>query len=435
MEKIIISAFAVINLAAVIYFWLCYRKSKNNQEEKIKQALKERDLQHQAEVEGIITRAKTDFLKKIGQEIRFPLNTIMGFNDLILSKNDLDQEVLENVSKMHDSGTALISLVDDILDFAKIECGKFELVPVDYELASIINSVIFSNKINMEFKPVRFDFSLDANLPSRLIGDDIRVKQVFNKILSNAFKYTRSGTVEWHIGFERKDKDFWLISKVKDSGMGMKKEFVEKLFSGIGEVGSGIDGMGLGLVITKEIVDMMDGTIEVESEYGKGSAFTVKIKQQIKDETPINDRLINKEEKNVKPVYNQMPYACVLVVDDMILNLEVAQSLMRPYGMRIDAAPSGKIALAKVMNQSTKYSAIFMDHMMPEMDGIEAVRKIRELNNDYAKNVPIIALTADAINEKIFSENGFNDTLFKPIDIMKLDAILKKWVRDESKET
>jgi len=447
-NAIIIGVFAAINLAVVIFFWSYSTRNRKVRAEKIKELLQDLDLQNHVEMKHKISRAKTEFLTKMGQEVRFPLNTIMGFNDLILSKKNLDHDVLESASKIHDSCTAILSMVDDILDFSKIECGKLDLIPVDYDLAYLINSVISSNMVNMEFKSIKFNLNVDPNLPGRLTGDEGRVKQIFGKILSNAFKYTRNGAVDWNISFNREGDDILLISKIKDTGIGIKQEQLVNLFSGSSElIGSRIDGMRLGLAITKEIVDRMGGTIEVESEYGKGSEFTVKIKQKVSSEATIDETIlsglkdlncgINKEERSVKPIYIQMPYAHILVVDDMALNLEVALSFMRPYGMQIDAVPSGKIAVAKLMNQSTKYSAIFMDYMMPEMDGVEAVKKIRSLNSDYAKNIPIIALTANAMagSERLFLESGFNDFLIKPVDIMKLDAVLNKWVRDKSKET
>ncbi|MCL2207222.1 MAG: response regulator [Fibromonadales bacterium] len=446
-NSFIVSIFAVINLTALALVCFYYIQFKKKRGEAIKQLLQDLEVQNREEFEHKISKVRIDFLMKMGQEVRYPLNTIMGFNDLILSNKNLDQDVFESASKIQNSCTALINMVDDILDFSKIEGGRLELTSAEYDLALLIKNVISSNMVNMEFKSIKFNLDIDAQLPSHLIGDEFRVKQIFGKILSNAFKYTRSGTVEWSIGFERKQKDILIVSKVKDSGIGIKKENLEKIFSAFnGDDGSSIDGMRLGLAITKEILNKMGGTIEVESEYGRGSVFTIKIKQQVKDETPIDEKIVsylknlncqvNKVEKTEKPVYNQMPYAQVLIVDDMALNLEVAQSLMRPYGMQIDAAPSGKIAVAKIMNQSTKYSAIFMDYMMPEMDGVEATNKIRALDSDYAKNVPIIALTANAMagSEKIFLDNGFNDVLIKPIDISKLDIILKKWVRDEAKE-
>jgi len=443
---VIVGIFALFGLAAFTFLLLYHSKYRKKQDEKIEQLLHEKDLQNQKETERKTSKTKTDFLIKVSQEIRFPLNAIMGFNDLILGKKDLDREVFENASKIHDSGMALLGVIDDILDFSKIEYGKLELIPVDYKISDLINSVISSNRINLESKPIRFNLNIDANLPNSLTGDEYRVKQVFNNILSNAFKYTKVGMVEWSIDFERENDDILLISKIKDSGIGIKKENMEKLFSRYNQVGEQTDGIGLGLAITKEIIEMMGGSIEVESECGKGTTFSVKIKQQLRDAAPIDEKVMNnlkkltnqsnKEERNLKPVYNQMPYARVLIVDDMALNLEVARGLMKPYGILIDTAPSGKIAIAKIMNQSAKYSAIFMDHMMPEMDGVETVRKIRELDSEYAKKIPIIALTANVIagSEKMFLENGFNDFLSKPMDIMKLDAVLKKWVRDESKE-
>ncbi len=441
-----IGVFTVLDLIVVVLLLFSYSKDKKKHDEKIEQIVRDVNLQNLEETEKRIFEAKMDFLTKVSQGIRFSLSTIMGFNDLILAKKNLEHEIFENASKIHDSGVTLIGFVNDILDFSKIKHGEFELVPVDYEISNLINNIISSNAAAAESKLIKFNLNIDANLPSHLIGDELRVKQIFDNILSNAFKYTRSGAVEWSIGFERNANDIWLISKVKDSGIGMKKEDIDKFFSKYNQFNSSVEGLGLGLSITKEIVEMMDGTIAIESEYGKGTVFTVKIKQQLQNETPISEKTVNKlkdfgsqiskEERNIKPVYNPMPYAHILIVDDMPLNLEVAQGLMRPYGMLIDTAPSGKIAIAKIMNQSTKYSAIFMDHMMPGMDGVEAVRKIRELDSDYAKKIPIIALTANALagSEKMFLENGFSDFLSKPMDIMRLDAVLKKWVRDKSKE-
>jgi len=441
-----IGVFTVFDLIAVVLLLFFYGGDRKKYEEKIEQLVNEVNLLNQEETEKKIANAKIDFLTRVSQGIRIPLNNIMGFNDLILAKKNLDNEIFENSSKIHDSGAVIVGFINDILDFSKIKHGKLELVPVDYEISSLVNSVVSSNAVAAESKLTKFNLNIDENLPSGLVGDELRVKQIFDNILSNAFKYTKSGTVEWSIGFERDNNDIWLISKIKDSGIGMKKEDIDNFYSKYGQFDTNVEGLGLKLSITKEIVQMMDGTITIESEYGKGTVFTIKIKQQLRNETPISEKTISrlknfgtqisKEERNIKPVYNQMPYAHVLIVDDMPLNLEVAQGLMRPYGMLIDTAPSGKIAIAKIMNQSTKYSAIFMDHMMPGMDGVEAVRRIRELNSDYAKNIPIIALTANALagSEKMFLENGFNDFLSKPMDLMKLDAVLKKWVMDKSKE-
>ncbi|MCL2101748.1 MAG: ATP-binding protein [Fibromonadales bacterium] len=403
---------------------------------------KKQESQNQVEMKPK-TSLEADFLIKVSQEIRFSLNSIMGFNDLILGKKDLNEEIFENSTKIHNSGVALLGVINNILDFARMKSGNLELIPVDYEISSLIRNVISLNMANAEVKPIKFNLNLDANLPSRLIGDELRLRQAFNNMLSNAFKYTKTGTIEWSVGFEYAGKDFWLVSKIKDSGAGIKEEDMKDLFSKYNQPGARIEGMGLGLAIAKEIIDMMGGVIEVESKHGKGTIFTVKVKQQVQNKTPLDEKVIsnlknfyiqsNKTEKKLKLVYEQMPSARILVVDDMSLNLEVAKGLMRPYGMQIDTAPSGKIALAKVINQSTRYSAIFMDYMMPEMNGVETVRKIRALDSDYAKNIPIIALTANAEagGEKIFLESGFNDFIGKPIDIIKLDAVLKKWIKTD----
>jgi signal transduction histidine kinase len=438
-----IGIFVVLDLAALAFLLFNIIKDKKKQKEQIGMLVQNIDSQNKEEMEEKISKTKMDFLVKTCQKTRFSLNNIIGFNDLILSKSNLDNEVLENASKIRDSGIDFIEAMNDILDFSRIKYEKVELVSTEYTMSVLIKSILSSSVINTESKLIKFNLNIDEKMPNNLIGDEFVIKQIFNNLFYNAFKYTKSGKVEWEIGFECKNKDIWIISKITDSGIGIETEALEELSSKELELEK-IDKISLKLAIAKEIAKKMDGSMEIESEYGKGTSVTVKIKQQIQDETPIGEKIANvlknfnvsKNEDNSRPTYNKMPYANILIVDDMVSNLEVARGLMQPYEMNIDVVSNGRIALAKIINQSIKYSAIFLDYMMPEMNGIETLRKIRELGNDYAKNIPAIALTANTLvdSEKMFLDNGFNDFLGKPIDIMKLDAILKKWVRDKNKE-
>jgi CheY-like chemotaxis protein/anti-sigma regulatory factor (Ser/Thr protein kinase) len=307
------------------------------------------------------------------------------------------------------------------------------------------------NKVRIGSKPIEFRLHIDETIPELLVGDELRVKQIFNNLLSNAFKYTHEGYVDWYISAEVSGNSVWLSSRIQDTGIGIKKEDMSKLFSEYNQVDAKsnrrIEGTGLGLSITKRLVELMDGSISVESEYGKGSVFSIRIRQGY-----VNGNILGKElagnisgfqftaERRItkgKLMRVYMPYAAVLVVDDVTVNLDVAKGMLKPYGMTVDCATSGQKAIDLVREAKVKYDAIFMDHMMPDMDGVEAVRIIRnEIGTEYARTVPIIAFTANAIvgNDKLFLQNGFQAFLSKPIDIMQLDVILNRWVRNRDLE-
>jgi signal transduction histidine kinase/CheY-like chemotaxis protein len=400
------------------------------------------------------SEAKSHFLANTSHEMRTPLNAIIGLTELMLDDaNDitLPGEVVENLDKIYTSGVTLLSIVNDILDIAKIESGKLELIPVEYDVPSMINDTRGLNVLRLTDKPVEFNLIVDENMPSKLYGDELRVKQIFNNLLSNACKYTHKGTIEWSLTCEREGNTIWLVSSIKDSGIGIRKEDIAKLFSDFAQVDTrsnrAIEGTGLGLAITLRMLKKMDGTVTVDSVYGEGSTFTVRLRQGfVSDATLGHDMVQNlmrqryttsKRAHNTKFTRIPMPYARVLVVDDVQTNLDVAKGIMKPYGMQVDCVTNGSEAIRLVRAAAVKYDAIFMDHMMPGMDGIETTRVIREeIGTNYAETVPIIALTANAIvgNEKLFLEHGFQAFLTKPVDLMRMDAALRRWVRKPALE-
>jgi signal transduction histidine kinase/CheY-like chemotaxis protein len=397
------------------------------------------------------SRSKSAFLATMSHEIRTPLNAIIGLSEIELQKK-LPSDTLLDLGKIHNSGANLLAIVNDILDISKIEAGSLELIPVDYDIPSIINDTVQLNIMRIGSKNLTLKLKIDPSVPLMLFGDELRVKQILNNLLSNAIKYTNEGSVVLTVGWEKKN-DIALVSfLVKDTGRGIKAEDLSKLFSEYQQFDTKanrhIEGTGLGLSITKKLIALMNGTISVESEYGKGSAFTVKIPQRIVDETPIGGTISQDLESfhykdihnidGLRMVRNNMPYGKILVVDDVETNLDVAKGLLMPYGLSIDTASSGQEAIAKIRVISEggavpNYDLVLMDHMMPGMDGIEAVRIIRnEIKGDYGKTVPIVALTANALtgNEEMFLAKGFNAFIAKPIDVMQLDAVLNTWVRD-----
>jgi CheY-like chemotaxis protein len=325
-----------------------------------------------------------------------------------------------------------------------------EIIPAHYDTSGLISSSIQLNLVRKGVKKIELELDIDPSTPSRLNGDELRVKQILNNLLSNAFKYTEEGFVKLALAWEREDRFARLRFVVSDSGQGIREEEIGKLFTEYKQLNAranrNIEGTGLGLSITQRLVELMGGSISVESEFGKGSTFTVNIPQEIVDESPIGETSVtnlkefrfaeyrNRRRKNL--IRSYMPYGCVLVVDDVATNLEVAKGLLLPYGLTIDCVSSGREAIEKIKAAETsgaqRYDLILMDHMMPEMDGIETARIIRgEIDSDYARNVPIVALTASATagSEKMFLKNGFSAYISKPIDIMRLDVELNKWIR------
>ena len=442
----LVGAAVLLLFVVVLLFVLFYRRLSEGKR------LKDMVRRRTAEIE-IANHSKSEFLANISHEMRTPLTAILGLSGLALEREDVNEEMMQNLGKIYNSGATLLNIVNDILDISKMEAGKFELIPVEYDVPSLINDVITQNVLRIGDKAIDFRLDIDTGIPAALYGDDLRIKQILNNILSNAFKYTQEGMVEFGIRAERSrdDDSIWLTVWVRDTGIGISPENIKKLFKDYSQVDTKanrkIEGTGLGLTITKKMVELMDGTINVESEYGRGSVFTVRIRQKSVTDGTIGEAVVNnlmeikytdtRREQGSRMQRIQMPYAKVLVVDDNLTNLEVAKGLMKPYGMRIDCVTRGLDAVAAIGSGREKYDAVFMDHMMPEMDGMEATRRIREIPGNYAKNIPIIALTANAIkgNAEKFIESGFQDFLSKPIDNKRLDEVLRRWVRDKGKET
>ncbi|MCL2791197.1 MAG: ATP-binding protein [Desulfobulbus sp.] len=414
-------------------------------------------LRLQTELEAAVKKAqeanhaKSSFLANMSHEMRTPLNAVIGLSELILNTGEVRDEVEDRLGKIHTSGMTLLGIVNDILDISKIESGKFELQPIEYATPSLINDIVSLNIVRIGEKPIRFILTVDEGLPGHLLGDDLRVKQVFNNLLSNAFKYTNSGTVEWIVSFKRDGDDIWIVSDIKDTGIGIKPKDIQKLFEDYSQVDAQTnrkaEGTGLGLSITKRLIGMMDGTITLKSEYGKGSTFSVRLRQQFVSDTPIGKETAHnlmsarftasKRAQSANLTRIDLSYARVLVVDDMPTNLDVAKGMLMPYGIRVDCAASGQQAIDLIRAGTPRYDAVFMDHMMPGMDGIEATRIIREeIGTDYAIELPIIALTANAIagNEKMFLSHGFQAFISKPIDMIRLDSVLRQWARNKDHE-
>jgi signal transduction histidine kinase len=394
---------------------------------------------------------RSKFFARMSHEMRTPLNAVIGLSELSLEETGISEEVRENIEKINNSGSSLLALVNDILDISKIESYKFKIVPVEFDTSSMISDAVFQNIIRKGEKPIEFVLNIDENLPVRLIGDDQRIKQILNNLLTNAFKYTMAGTVEFNVRCIPLEDDRTLLKVfVRDTGIGIKSENMGYLFSDYSQMdvkaNRKIEGTGLGLSITKMITEMMDGTISAESEYGKGSTFAVSIPLKLAGSSVIGPDVAGKlksfdyhvENRKKKMITRiSMPYAHVLVVDDTITNLDVAKGMMKPYRMQIDTLTSGIAAVDAVREEKIKYNAIFMDHMMPIMDGVEAVRIIREeIGTEYAKTVPIIALTANALsgNEEMFLSKGFQAFIPKPLEVSRLDAVVNQWIRDEEQE-
>jgi len=407
-----------------------------------------RRLHDIAEKAKAANRAKSEFIANMSHEMRTPLNAILGFSELSLEDEELNENVYENLVNIQTAGKALMDIISDILDISKIESGKFELIPVEYSTLNLISEAVTQNIMHKGGKPIEFALNIDNNFPARLMGDELRLKQILNNLLSNAFKYTAQGTVTLAVRCDIEGDICWISAEVTDTGIGIRKEDIANVFDDYVQLDMAsnrrVVGTGLGLGITRRLAEMMGGSISLNSEYGRGSTFTVRVQQGFVSGTPISPALIKvlenlrnyEQERRTTLPEIRLPYARILVVDDVDTNLAVARGLLKRYGIKTDCVSSGFEAIESVKNENIQYNAIFMDHMMPEMDGIEATRLIREIGSDYAKYLPIIAFTANALtgNEEMFLNSGFQAFISKPVDLVRLDDIIREWVRDESKE-
>ncbi|MCL2809496.1 MAG: ATP-binding protein [Treponema sp.] len=391
-------------------------------------------------------KAKSDFLSHISHEIRTPMNAILGTAEIELQKNTNSAETEEAFNMVYNSGNLLLNIINDILDLSKIEAGKLEIVSAQYDIPSIIYDTVQLNLLKFESKSVEFDLEIDKDTPLDMLGDELRIKQILNNILSNAFKYTEKGMVKLSVSAEideqKPNADFNLIFKISDTGQGMSQEQIDKLFDEYTrfnmDANRTIVGTGLGMHITKRLIDIMNGTISVISDLGKGSVFTVSLPQKRIGTSvcgvELTEKLRSSRYKNMlklnraQIVHEYMPYGSVLIVDDVESNLYVAKGLMLPYGLKIETALSGFEAIEKIKSENY-FDVIFMDHMMPNMNGLEAAKIIRDLGF----NNSIVALTANAVagSSSLFLSNGFDAFISKPIDIRELNSVLNRFIRDK----
>jgi len=399
------------------------------------------------------SEAKSAFLASMSHEMRTNLNAIIGLTELELENRvGLRKSAEMCFEKVHSAGTTMLGVTNDILDISKIESGRLELVPVEYNLPSLISDAVALNMVRVGNKPIKFVLDINEDLPVMLYGDELRIKQMFNNLLSNAVKYTNSGLITLSVRCEKDETNAqseWLVCEVTDTGIGIRHEDLEKLFIGYSQLdrknNRKIEGTGLGLAITKQLADLMGGYVGVESEYGKGSTFSFMIRQGFVSKDAIgriaaeklkaNEYSCERRARNKDIIRPYLPYARVLAVDDMECNLEVVRGMMKLYGVTVDCVNSGQKAVDAVKNEKVKYNAIFMDYMMPEMSGLEATRIIRnEIGTEYARTVPIIAFTADAGNAEMFLQNGFQAFISKPINMKEMNSIINTFVRDKEYE-
>ncbi len=393
-----------------------------------------------AEKEAIAaSEAKSSFLSSMSHEIRTPINAVLGMNEMVLRECE-DENILAYSANIRTAGNTLLGLINDILDFSKIEAGKLDILPVDYDLASLLNDLVTMINIRAEAKGLALILDVDEKIPKLLHGDEIRIKQIITNILTNAVKYTEKGSVTFAMGFEKENEQNILLRvSITDTGIGIKSEDIPKLFSAFDRIeetrNRSIEGTGLGMNITQRLLTMMDSRLEVTSEYGRGSTFSFAVKQKVVVWEPVGNyeeafRRSLTERKKYHEKFTA-PDAHILVVDDTPMNIEVFINLLKKTLVRTDTADSGVKCLE--LAASTKYDVIFLDHMMPDMDGIETLKRLKDLPDGTNKDTPVICLTANAVSgarEKYLSA-GFDDYLTKPIDPNKLEEALAGYLPEE----
>ena len=386
------------------------------------------------------SKAKDEFLANMSHEIRTPLNGILGMDEMII-RDAKDGAIRKYALDIKSAGNTLLSLINDILDLSKIEAGSFEIIPASYGTASILNDVVNMTRNKAISKDLEYVFEVSPDIPARLSGDETRVKQVMLNLINNAIKYTMKGVVKTEVSAVKSSayalNEVALVIRVSDTGMGIRKEDMDKLFESFKrldeEKNRNVEGTGLGLHITRRLIDLMDGHIEVESTYGSGTIFTVTIPQTVEDNTPIGlfSEAVSKtlDEMEIEETTLYAPEAVVLVVDDNSMNLEVMEGLLRDTGMKIELVQSGKECIEKVKNEH--YDIILLDQMMPEMNGEMTLKAMKD--QGILEGTPVIALTADALigARESYVAKGFIDYLSKPVRYDMLEKVLKMYIPQE----
>ncbi len=382
--------------------------------------------------------ARDIFLANMSHELRTPINTILGLNELILRESQ-EETIKEYARDIRQAGNVLLTLVSDILDFSKLEADRLDLNEGIYDVSSLLNDLI--NSISVQLRRKRLDLKLEIaqDIPYKLQGDEIHIRQIISNLLSNAVKFTEKGRVTLYFNWKKvSEEEIELDVIVKDTGIGIKEEDIPKLFRAFQRMDSTVrskdDRTGLGLAITKRLVEMMGGELTVQSVYGKGTAFSFQIRQKVVDFAPLGDfeKQYRESLRSIEDYHEKFiaPMGRVLIVDDNAMNLAVAQGLLKGTRLQVDVAASGEECLELIKRKT--YHVICMDHMMPVMDGVQTLHAIRALEGNPSRDIPIIALTANAVAgaRDLYLKEGFQDYLTKPIDADKFENMLIEYLPD-----
>ena len=395
-------------------------------------------LEEETKRADIANQAKTSFLANMSHEIRTPIGAVLGMNEMILRESK-EPAIREYARDVQGAAKSLLSIINDILDITKIEAGKLTIIPVEYGFSSMIHDVVSMISFKAKAKGLEFQVIIDERIPSKLVGDDVRIRQILVNLLNNAIKYTHEGTVTLEVQLlPQQQKGVSDISfMVKDTGIGIKKEDIPKLFVPFERIeerrNRNIEGTGLGMNITMELLALLGSKLTVESEYGKGSEFSFVLSQEIINSEPIGK--LEEQLEGDNPDYDyqisyEAPEAKVLVVDDNEMNRKVFCSLLKDTKIQIEEAASGKESIEKVKKEA--FHIIFMDHMMPEMDGVETLKVMKQMGDFPSKDAPVVILTANAIEgaKERYLKEGFDAFLSKPIDFQKLESLIEELLDD-----